>query len=300
MTNNVKKLKLRYKIVNKFNIKFVLNLLSKNEKIGKSDAIEIISFVTKIEYSEVLFSLEKELSRKHFRQIIKISKSVAKGKPLAYILGYKIFRGHKIIVNKNTLIPRMETEQIVDFANDFIKTNNSKMNILDLCSGSGCIGVSVALENDKDINKIVFSDISKKALAVTKLNIIKNQLNNKSEIVKSNFLDALITNKNKFNILLCNPPYIDLNDEDVDSSTLKFEPKIALYAKDEGLFFYKKAITNIDVIMKTEEKMLLVFEIGWKQKNDLEMLLQKELGLKYNWKFEKDYFNNWRYLIIKN
>ncbi|ATZ19782.1 N5-glutamine S-adenosyl-L-methionine-dependent methyltransferase [Mesoplasma entomophilum] len=286
--------------MNKFNIKFVLNLLSKNEKIGKSDAIEIISFVTKIEYSEVLFSLEKELSRKHFRQIIKISKSVAKGKPLAYILGYKIFRGHKIIVNKNTLIPRMETEQIVDFANDFIKTNNSKMNILDLCSGSGCIGVSVALENDKDINKIVFSDISKKALAVTKLNIIKNQLNNKSEIVKSNFLDALITNKNKFNILLCNPPYIDLNDEDVDSSTLKFEPKIALYAKDEGLFFYKKAITNIDVIMKTEEKMLLVFEIGWKQKNDLEMLLQKELGLKYNWKFEKDYFNNWRYLIIKN
>ncbi|AVN60628.1 protein-(glutamine-N5) methyltransferase, release factor-specific [Mesoplasma entomophilum] len=300
MTNNVKKLKLRYKIVNKFNIKFVLNLLSKNEKIGKSDIIEIISFVTKIEYSEVLFSLEKELSRKHFRQIIKISKSVAKGKPLAYILGYKIFRGHKIIVNKNTLIPRMETEQIVDFANDFIKTNNSKMNILDLCSGSGCIGVSVALENDKDINKIVFSDISKKALAVTKLNIVRNQLNNKSEIVKSNFLDSLITNRNKFNILLCNPPYIDLNDKDVDSSTLKFEPKIALYAKDEGLFFYKKAITNIDVIMKTEEKMLLVFEIGWKQKNDLEMLLQKELGLKYNWKFEKDYFNNWRYLIIKN
>ncbi|WP_164703989.1 peptide chain release factor N(5)-glutamine methyltransferase [Mesoplasma entomophilum] len=286
--------------MNKFNIKFVLNLLSKNEKIGKSDIIEIISFVTKIEYSEVLFSLEKELSRKHFRQIIKISKSVAKGKPLAYILGYKIFRGHKIIVNKNTLIPRMETEQIVDFANDFIKTNNSKMNILDLCSGSGCIGVSVALENDKDINKIVFSDISKKALAVTKLNIVRNQLNNKSEIVKSNFLDSLITNRNKFNILLCNPPYIDLNDKDVDSSTLKFEPKIALYAKDEGLFFYKKAITNIDVIMKTEEKMLLVFEIGWKQKNDLEMLLQKELGLKYNWKFEKDYFNNWRYLIIKN
>ncbi|AVN62639.1 protein-(glutamine-N5) methyltransferase, release factor-specific [Mesoplasma coleopterae] len=300
MTNNVKRLKLRYKTVNKINIKFVLNLLSKNEKIGKSDAIEIISFVTRIEYSEVLFSLDNELSRKHFKQIIKISKSVAKGKPLAYILGYKIFRGHKIIVNKNTLIPRMETEQMIDFVNDFIKSNNVKMDILDLCSGSGCIGISVALENNKNINKIVFSDVSKKALAVTKTNIIRNKLSNKTEIVKSNFLDSLIANKNKFNILLCNPPYIDFNDKDVDPTTLKFEPKLALYAEDNGLFFYKKAIANIDVIMKTEEKMLLVFEIGWKQKKHLEMFLQKELGLKYNWKFEKDYFNNWRYLIIKN
>ncbi|ATZ21873.1 peptide chain release factor N(5)-glutamine methyltransferase [Mesoplasma tabanidae] len=284
--------------MNKINIKFALDMLLNNNKIGKSDAIEIISFVTKIEYSEVMFLQANALSKKQLNQIIKISKSVAKGKPLAYILGYKIFRAHKFLVNKNTLIPRIETEQIVDYVNEFINQQDKKMDILDLCSGSGCIGLSIAIENE--INSLVLCDISKKALNVSEKNINLNNLNNQVKIVKSNFLNSIIINKNKFNILVCNPPYIDINDNDIDSSTLKYEPKIALFAEDNGLLFYKEAIKKIEKVMKLDEKMMLIFEIGWKQKNDLEIFLQTEIGLKYKWKFEKDYFGNWRYMIINN
>ncbi|AVN65347.1 protein-(glutamine-N5) methyltransferase, release factor-specific [Mesoplasma florum] len=298
MMNNVRKLKHNYKIMNNANIKIALDFLLENSKIGKSDAIEIISFITKIEYSEVLFSQEKVLNKKQFKKIIKISKKLAKGKPLAYILGYKIFRTHKILVNKNTLIPRMETELIVDYVNEFINSQNEKISVLDLCCGSGCIGISIAIENKDKIENVTFSDISKKALNITSKNIENNNLVNCTKVVKSDFLNSIIKQQNKFNILVCNPPYIDLNDVDVDKMTKKHEPKLALFAKDNGLFFYKEAIKNIDKFMDITKNILIVFEIGWKQEKELDVFLKQELGLKYKWKFEKDYFNNLRYLIL--
>lgn len=279
----------------------VLNKLLQNEKLGKSDAIEIILYVTKIDYDEVIINQNKFLTEKEIKQIFKISKSVAKGKPLAYILGYKIFRGHKIIVNKNTLIPRMETEQILDYVNDFIKTNNKNtLNALDLCTGSGCLGISMFLENKQSINKIVISDISKKALKVAKQNIEMHDATNNIEILKSDFLNNILDVKNKFNILVCNPPYIDKNDLNIDDSTLKHEPKLALFAEDNGLFYYKEVIKNIDRLMAIKERFIIVFEIGWKQKDELETYLNNKIGLKYKWKFAKDYFDNWRNLIIFN
>ncbi|ATZ18342.1 peptide chain release factor N(5)-glutamine methyltransferase [Mesoplasma melaleucae] len=279
----------------------VLNKLLQNEKLGRSDAIEIISYVTKIEYNEVIINQNNFLSKKVVKHIFKILKSLAKGKPLAYILGYKIFRGHKIIVNKNTLIPRMETEQILDYVNDFIKTNNkNKLNALDLCTGSGCLGISMFLENKQSINKIVISDISKKALKVAKQNVEMHDATSNIELFQSDFLTNILNDKNKFNILVCNPPYIDKNDLNIDDSTLKYEPKLALFAEDNGLFYYKEVIKNINRIMAIKEQFIIVFEIGWKQKDGLETYLNNEIGLKYKWKFTKDYFNNWRNLIIFN
>lgn len=279
----------------------ILNELLQNEKLGKSDAIEIISYVTKIDYAQVLINQDIFLAEKEIKMIFKISKSVAKGKPLAYILGYKIFRGHKIIVNKNTLIPRIETEQILDYVNDFIKENNQqKLNVLDVCTGSGCLGVSIFLENKQNINKIVISDISNKALKIAKQNINVYKANNYIKILQSNFLNKILVEQKKFNILVCNPPYIDKNDLNISDSTLKYEPKLALFTKDNGLFFYKEVIKNLDNIMLIDKQFIIVFEIGWKQKNDLEVYLNKEIGLKYNWKFAKDYFDNWRNLIIFN
>lgn len=279
----------------------ILNELLQNEKLGKSDAIEIISYVTKIDYDQVLINQDIFLAEKEIKMIFKISKSVAKGKPLAYILGYKIFRGNKIIVNKNTLIPRIETEQILDYVNDFIKENNQqKLNVLDVCTGSGCLGVSIFLENKQNINKIVISDISNKALKIAKQNINVYKANNYIKILQSNFLNKILVEQKKFNILVCNPPYIDKNDLNISDSTLKYEPKLALFTKDNGLFFYKEVIKNLDNIMLIDKQFIIVFEIGWKQKNDLEVYLNKEIGLKYNWKFAKDYFDNWRNLIIFN
>lgn len=240
-----------------------LNKLLQNKKISKSDAIEIIAYVTKIDYYDVLISQEHCLSVKEAKQIFKISQTVAKGKPLAYILGYKIFRGHKILVNKNTLIPRMETEQIVDYVNNFIQINHQKkLNVLDLCTGSGCLAVSFFLENKYAVSKIVISDISKKALKIAKQNIDLYEANNNLKVLKSDFLNNVLKENQKFNILVCNPPYIAKTDVNIDTSTLKYEPKLALFAEDNGLFYYKTVIENIDNIMVVEQPFIIVFEIG--------------------------------------
>ncbi|WP_027875527.1 peptide chain release factor N(5)-glutamine methyltransferase [Mesoplasma chauliocola] len=279
----------------------VTQILLENSKLGKSDINEIISFVIKREYSEIPFIPEYELSTKELNKIFKISKKVAKGKPLAYILGYKIFRSHKFLTNNRTLIPRIETEQLVDYVNGFIIDNpEKKFDVLDLCTGSGCVGISLYLENSNNIEKVVLSDISRFALKVANKNIIENKILDKVEIVRSNFMNVFLNKEQKFNILTCNPPYIDKNDANIDRDTVKYEPHLALFAKNNGLYFYEEIIKNIEKIIKVDQPFIVVLEIGWQQKNNLELLLNDKLGLKYNWIFNKDHFGNWRNLIITN
>lgn len=184
--------------------------------------------------------------------------------PVAHILCYSWFFGRKFKVNADVLIPRTETEQLVLNAlleiEDYFQHFDLKL--LDLGCGSGAIGTTLKLEEPN--LEVSLSDVSSKALEVAKVNAAK--LNAKVDFILSDILEVFIKDKEKFDIIISNPPYI-LDDETVDSSVIDYEPHLALFGGADGLDFYQK-------ILKQSQKVLnnpgmLGFEIGYNQREAL-------------------------------
>lgn len=220
----------------------------------------------------------------------KCLKELEKGKPIQYIIGNVNFYGNIIKVNKDVLIPRYETELLVDKTIKKIKKyfNNKKIDILDMGTGSGCIAISLKKEIDSNIDAI---DISSKALKLAKENA---KLNN-TEI---NFINKDITTykEKKYDVIISNPPYISYSEEIMDI-VKNNEPHIALYAKDDGLYFYKKIIENIPYI--TKDKYLIGLEIGNTQKEAIISIIKEQLK-DVSISGELDYSNNDRFIFITN
>lgn len=155
------------------------------------------------------------------------------GMPVQKIMGYIEMSNVKINVNKRVLIPRYETEELVELAKEVIKKNNYKK-ILDMCSGSGYIGIAL---KKWDPNLEVFCvDINKDAISQCRINAEVNNVD--INITKSNLFEKI---SEKFDLIVSNPPYLDIKEKKTMSkSVLKFEPKESLFAGDGGMFFYKK------------------------------------------------------------
>ena len=186
------------------------------------------------------------------------------GKPLQYVIGNVNFYGIKYYINENVLIPRFETEELVENTINYIKKNfNYPIDIVDLGCGSGVIGLT--LEKKISTKSVDLIDISPKALTVTKKNIIN--LNSRANIMENNFLENI--NK-KYDLIISNPPYIK-TDEQIENIVKENEPHIALYGGKEGLDCYKEILKNINNNLK--EKALIAFEIGSNQAQDLIKLI---------------------------
>lgn len=210
------------------------------------------------------------------------------GIPVQYIVGNIDFYGNTINVNKNVLIPRFETELLVDKTIKYIKTNfKHHVDILDIATGSGCIAITLKKEIDSTVDA---SDISESALKVAQ----ENALNNKVDI---NFINSdMLTNiTKKYDIIISNPPYLT-KDDDIMDIVKNNEPEIALYAKDNGLYYYDVILKNIKNNLK--DKYFIAFEIGYTQGEAI-----KNIALKYldniNVKIEKDYSNKDRFVFIE-
>ncbi|MGL5617457.1 MAG: peptide chain release factor N(5)-glutamine methyltransferase [Metamycoplasmataceae bacterium] len=155
------------------------------------------------------------------------------GMPVQKIIGYIEMSNVKIRVNKKVLIPRYETEELIEIAKDLILKNNY-IRILDLCSGTGFIGIALKKWN-KDLD-VVCSDIDRNAIAQSKINAKLNNVDIK--IIRSNVFKKIF---GEFDLIISNPPYIMANeDNSISKSVLWFEPRKALFASDDGMFFYKK------------------------------------------------------------
>lgn len=214
-------------------------------------------------------------------------KRLEKGEPVQYIIGNVSFYGLTLDVNKNVLIPRFETEELVYRTINIIKNNfDKKVDILDIGTGSGCIAITL----DKKINANIDAiDISKKALKVAK----KNALKNESKV--NFFISNVFSNINKkYDIIISNPPYIS-PEEEIMEIVKNNEPHLALYGGKDGLYFYNKILKNASKYLN--KKYLIAFEIGYLQAEKI-----KEMALKYldNPKItiEKDYNNFDRYIFI--
>ncbi len=198
--------------------------------------------------------------------------------PTAYIVGFELFLGTRIFVNQNTLIPRFETEELVYNLVSKIRTKysiNSTIDVLDVCTGSGVIAISIALllKDEYDINLTVV-DLSPEALEVCRKNLEYYKL--KATVING---DMTTDVKNKYDVVVSNPPYIDIS-ELVQSQVLKYEPHLALYAEDNGLLLYKQLIDDLKRISKLDS--ILMLEIG----KDQAKSLNEYLKIKWNMEFE--------------
>ncbi len=216
-------------------------------------------------------------------------KKLNAGYPIQYIIGNVDFYDCNILVNEDVLIPRFETEYLVEKTISYLKQLNIvKPNILEIGTGSGCIAIALKKHYDCNINAI---DISSKAINLAK----KNALLNKVDI---NFKKQDINNyksKVKFDLIISNPPYVPFNS--IVDEKIKYEPSNAIYAKDNGIYFYKIILEKIH--NNLNDNYLIAFEIG-----DKEFIKIKEIILNYlpnsHIKLEKDYNNYERYVFISN
>ena len=184
--------------------------------------------------------------------------------PIQYLIGYVDFYNTKINVNENVLIPRFETELLVEKAIKFLKTKNYH-NLLDICTGSGCI--AIALKKNLNI-KIDALDISNEALKIAKINATQN--NTSLNFFKLDILTEIPNQK--YDCLISNPPYV--TDMEKVSPETKYEPQIALYANNKGLAFYERILSIAPNILN--ENGSIIFEIGATQ-----ALAIKEIALTY-------------------
>ena len=233
----------------------------------------------------------KEHSKDNIISKEEVIKRLEKGEPIQYILGEVNFYGYPIKVSRHVLIPRFETELLVEKTlnkiNKYFKNEN--IDILDMGTGSGCIAIS--LKHNLSSSNIFALDISKEALSIAK----KNALDNKTNIT---FIESdMTTYKDKlYDVIISNPPYISY-EEPIMELVKNNEPHLALYAKDNGLYFYKKIIDNIKYI--TKDKYLICFEIGYNESTAIVDYAKSKLT-NINIYVEKDYSLKERFIFITN
>lgn len=211
-----------------------------------------------------------------------------KGRPVQYIVGDVDFCGNRIRVNESVLIPRFETELLVDKTIKYInKLFRKQIKILDVGTGSGCIAITLAKETN---SKVSACDISLEALLVAKKNAKENK-------VAINFVysDLFSNIKDKFDVIISNPPYIAY-DEEIMDIVLNNEPKIALYADNKGLACYEEMFNVIENYL--EDNFLIALEIGYKQGHDIVKLVRRYLGRDVNVAIEKDYNDRDRFVFV--
>ena len=194
------------------------------------------------------------------------------GEPLAYILGRWEFYGLELIVNENVLIPRDDTCAVADLAINQGKLLGTNPRILDLCTGSGCIGLAVASRIPDA--RVTLADISQEALAVAKKNVALNRLQSRVMCVKSDALNEPAPFLGQFDLIVSNPPYITTKEmTELPVSVADYEPHLALHGGDDGLDFYRSIAKNYAAALKPGG--YLCFEFGMGQGDDVCAILEE-------------------------
>ena len=264
-------------------------LREKNVSSHLLDAEILLAKTLNISREEILVNLDQKINKKNSLFFQNYLQRRSRSEPIAYILGEKEFYSQKFDVNKHTLIPRPETELMVD---ELIKMYQGKsISILDIGSGSGCIIIS--LLNYLKKSSGVGIDISKNAIVMAKKNSKKFELQNRLKFFNKSFVD--IFNK-KFDLIVSNPPYVVRKDiKKLSDDIKKFEPIIALDGGNDGLDLIKKVIYKSKDIIKYNG--MLALEIGNEQiKKVSKILFDISFIVK---KVVKDYENNIRCVIAK-
>ena len=234
---------------------------------GKEESLARFLLMYMLDESPQLFSnsfseqMSKENENKYFSLI---EKHIKEDVPLSHLVGFEYFYDRKYKVTKDVLSPRMETEELIYRVVEYVKsTKKNNLKILDLCTGSGIIAITLKKELSQFSIDVVASDISEEAIKVAKENA-------QSHDATIKFIQSDIFNNiaDKFDIIVSNPPYIDRKDEvTMQDNVLKYDPHLALFAEEEGMYFYRKIIEQANDYLN--KNGVIFFEIGYDQKDKI-------------------------------
>lgn len=223
--------------------------------------------LSKFKLTKLDIDLSDSQSKKLFEYIDKV---IYDKMPPQYIISKVYIYNEEYFVTEDVLIPRQDTEVLIEKAVEYINKYNLKK-CLDMCTGSGAVGISVA-RNSK-IEKVDLVDVSKKALEVAKRNIQNNMADKKVLVKYSNLFENLMTSKDKYDIIVSNPPYIKSMEIEKLSDYVKKEPLIALDGGDTGLAFYEKITEKARNFLN--DNGFLMFEIGYDQMEELTKIFEE-------------------------
>ena len=249
--------------------------------------------LAKKEPHELYLMYDEEVDKDLEKQFLMGMEEYYNGRPIQYIKGVETFFGRDFKVNENVLIPRYETEELVEnilYRIDDYFSGYKNITLCDVGTGSGAIAISLALEEPK--LKVYATDISDLALTVAKENA--NNLKADVEVLVGDMLQPLIEKNLKVDIFVSNPPYIP-NDQDIEAMVKDNEPHVALFGGNDGLYFYRKIFKEVKPLLN--DRALLAFEMGFDQRELMETAIKEFFG-DYPFEIIKDINGKDRMLFI--
>ncbi len=246
-------------------------LLSKAEIYNpQREAKLIVCSVLNINIENTFLDTDNEITKLQIENILSLFYRRSKGEPFSYLTESALFFGFTFYINNRVLIPRPETEELVEIVLNKIKHKNKKYNLLDIATGSGVILASLLMHLPKSFG--IGTDISLNALKVSKINIDNLKLNNRAELVNTNWSEGL--KDNNFDIILCNPPYIaNKHIKNLHNEVKNYEPLIALKGGASGLESFISLLPSARNVIKNNG--LIIFEVGFDQAQMAKNILEK-------------------------
>jgi release factor glutamine methyltransferase len=258
----------------------------------------LLSHTLGLKRIELYTQFDKIITNPQLDQLHDLIERAGRYEPVAYLTGKTEFYSLELQVSTDCMIPRPETELLVERAIEFLRLRTCPERsrrggiqfVCDLCTGCGCIAVAIA-KNFRDA-RIIATDISDAALRIAALNIEKHQLKDRIELLQGDLFEPIVPHLdvNKFDLIVCNPPYVSRSEfEKLERNVKDFEPRLALFAGEDGLDIYKRICEKLDKFLKHGAALML--EIGYSQGQAVKELLE-QTGIFAEIKVEKDYSKN--------
>ncbi len=257
----------------------------------------LLSFVLGLKRIELYTQFDKIVEQDKLAELHGLVKRAGEHEPIAYLTGRAEFYSLQFELTRDCLIPRPETEVLVEQAIEFLRQRGGKQFVCDLCTGCGCIAVAIA--NNFEKVRMVATDISEAALKVAAKNVAKHGLGEQVELLCGDLFEPLVPylNSEKFDLIVCNPPYVsEAEYEGLAKNVKDYEPKLALLAGADGLDVYRRVIPSAPEFLKEDGGLIL--EIGATQAQNVCELLNKG-GIFSEISVEKDALKNDRVVTAK-
>ena len=257
----------------------------------------LLCHILKLERIQLYTLYDRVVQADQLAALRALVKRAAEHEPIAYLVGRCEFYSLPLKITPDCLIPRPETEHLVERAVDFLRDRPSPQYALDLCTGSGCIAAAIA-KNVNDV-QVVATDICDNALKIAAENIHRHKLNEKVRLLCGDLFDAIIEglDETRFDLIVSNPPYVSDDEyEKLEQNVKHYEPKLALWAGVDGLDIYQRILKKVDEFLKPDGALMM--EIGYAQGPAIQKMLE-EASIFKDITIEKDFANNDRIAIAK-
>ncbi len=247
-------------------------LTQKSVDAPRLSAELLLSHVLGLKRIELYTQYNRIVAQEQLTQLRGLVKRAGEHEPVAYLVGRTEFYSIEFEVTPDCLIPRPETELLVQRSIEFLRKRTGPQYICDLCTGCGVIAVAIA-KNVPEA-KVLATDLSEPALAVAAKNVEKYQLQDRIELRPGDLFEPLVPQIDQFDLIACNPPYVSAAEyEALDRNVKDYEPRLALYAGPDGLDLYRRIAAKVGPFLKPDG--LLLLEIGYTQGPAVRALLEE-------------------------